>query len=136
MILFNLMRFMASPKGALTITSSRLRLEGVLLPSSQHIKHALTNLKGIQHGRASILLLRARLNPNKRVGLLTNEQVKQLRTSFSNASFSTENVLMRSFFLSKQRLFEARLIRGVRLRRRLTNRGQRTKNNNKTIKRF
>ena len=127
---------MASPKGALTTTSFRLRLEGVLLPSSQHIKQALTNLKGIQHTRASILLLRARLNPNRRVGLLTNEQVKQLRTSSSNASFSTENVLMRSFFLSKQRLFEARLIRGVRLRKRLTNRGQRTKNNNETIKRF
>ncbi len=116
-------------------SSNRLRIEGVLLHAHQPIKRALYDIRGIRDARASILLLRSRVNPYQVVGLLTNDEIKGLRTSLADLNFSTENILLRSVSLAKQRLFETRLIRGLRLRKGLTSRGQRTRNNNKTIKR-
>ncbi len=117
-------------------SSNRLRVEGVLLHSHQPIKRALSNIRGLREAKASVLLLRSRVNPNQVVGSLTNEDIKSLRASVADLNFSTENILLRSFSLNKQRLFDIRLVRGLRLRKGLTNRGQRTKNNNETIKRI
>ncbi len=116
-------------------SSSRLRLEGVLLYSHQPVKRALRNIRGIEEDKASVLVLRSRLDARQPIGLLTNQEIKDLRTTFSDFKFSTENVLLRGLSLAKQRLFETRLVRGLRLRKGLTTRGQRTRNNCKTIKR-
>lgn len=126
---------MAKLRSALKESSQRLRVEGVLLNSHQPIKRALINIRGLKEAKSAALVLRSRLNPNSKVSTLTNEDIKSLRTTFSDLNFSIENVLLRSLSLAKQRVYETRLIRGLRLRKGLTNRGQRTRNNNKTIKR-
>ena len=109
------------------------RLAGVDLPRNKRMEIALTYIHGIGRTTSSKLLERANVNPNARVKELADEELGRLRQVLDKASTDKEILiegdLRREVALNIKRLQEIGTYRGLRHRRGLPTRGQRTRTN-------
>ena len=108
------------------------RLAGVDLPREKRIEIGLTYIYGIGLARSQEILKKAGINPDIRVKDLTDEQVQAIRNAMEG--YTLEGDLRREVALNIKRLTEIGCYRGLRHRRGLPVRGQRTKTNARTRK--
>ncbi len=106
------------------------RIEGVDLPREKRVEIALTYIYGVGRSRSHEILDATGVDPNTRVRDLTEAEVGLLRDAVSN--FRVEGELRREVQLNIKRLIEIGSYRGLRHRRNLPVRGQRTKTNART----
>ncbi len=110
------------------------RIEGVDLPRNKRIEIGLTYIYGIGRTRARQILEATQINPDIRVKDLTDAQVSALREYISSQGFQLEGDLRREMQMHIKRLMEIGSYRGLRHRRGLPVRGQRTRTNARTRK--
>ncbi len=108
------------------------RLAGVDLPREKRVEIGLTYIYGIGLPSAQKILAKAKVNPDIRVKDLTDEQVQAIRNAMEG--YTVEGDLRREVALNIKRLTEIGCYRGIRHRRGLPVRGQRTKTNARTRK--
>jgi small subunit ribosomal protein S13 len=104
------------------------RLVGVDLPREKRLEVALTYIFGIGLPTSSKILTQTNVNPDTRVRDLTEDQVNRLR-ELIDRRYKVEGDLRRELALNVKRLQEIGSYRGLRHRRNLPVRGQRTKTN-------
>ncbi|HUG34660.1 MAG TPA: 30S ribosomal protein S13 [Anaerolineales bacterium] len=109
------------------------RIEGVDLPRNKRVEVGLTYLFGIGPTRARNILAVTRVNPDIRVKDLSEADVAAIR-EYVSKHYKVEGDLRREVQLSIKRLIEIGSYRGLRHRRNLPVRGQRTKTNSRTRK--
>ncbi|MCC6590811.1 MAG: 30S ribosomal protein S13 [Bryobacterales bacterium] len=109
------------------------RISGVDLPNRKRVEVGLTYIYGIGRTRSKSLLHRAGIDFNKRVSDLTEEEVNKLRTILEEEG-AIEGDLRKEISLNIKRLIEMGSYRGLRHRRSLPTRGQRTHTNARTRK--
>jgi small subunit ribosomal protein S13 len=109
------------------------RIEGVDLPRDKRVEIGLTYLYGIGRTRSQEILHKTGVNPDTRVRDLTDAEVGKLR-DFIVQTYKIEGDLRRDVQMSVKRLVEIGCYRGLRHRRGLPVRGQRTRTNSRTRK--
>lgn len=109
------------------------RIAGIDLPREKRVEIALTYIFGIGRKSANDILKLANVNPDTRVKDLTEDQEAALRDVIDK-NYTIEGDLRREVALSIKRLTEIGCYRGMRHRRGLPVRGQRTKTNARTRK--
>ena len=109
------------------------RIAGVDLPNKKRAEIGLTYIYGIGRSRSLSLLYRAGVNPDKKVSELTEDEVNKVRTLIENEG-AIEGDLRKETSMNIKRLIEMGAYRGVRHRRGLPVRGQRTHTNARTRK--
>ena len=109
------------------------RIAGVDLPRDKRVEIGLTYIYGIGRVSADKILEAAKVNPDTRVRDLTDEEVKKL-SEIIDADYMVEGDLRRDVALNIKRLQEIGCYRGIRHRRSLPCRGQKTKTNARTCK--
>ena len=108
------------------------RLAGVDLPREKRVEIGLTYIYGIGLASAQKILAEAKVNPDIRVKDLTDDQVQAIRKAMDG--YKVEGDLRREVALNIKRLTEIGCYRGMRHRRGLPVRGQRTRTNARTRK--
>ena len=108
------------------------RIVGIDLPREKRVVIGLTYIYGIGRPSAEKIVADAGVNPDTRVRDLTDDEVARLREQV--AKYKTEGDLRREVSLNIKRLTEIGCYRGIRHRRGLPVRGQRTKTNARTRK--
>ena len=109
------------------------RISGIDLPREKRIEVALTYIYGIGPARAAKVLEKTGIDPDIRVKDLTEDQEAQLREAIEQG-YTIEGDLRRETAMNIKRLSEIGCYRGLRHRRGLPVRGQRTKTNARTRK--
>ena len=109
------------------------RIEGVDLPRNKRIEIGLTYIYGIGPTRARAILSSTNVSPDIRVKDLSEAEVNALR-DFIGRSYKVEGDLRREVQMNIKRLVEIGCYRGLRHRRNLPARGQRTRTNSRTRK--
>lgn len=109
------------------------RISGVDIPKEKRVEISLTYIYGIGLSTSRKILKETKVDPNTRVKNLTEDEVNLIR-DFINKNLKVEGDLRRDVSLSIKRLIEIGCYRGIRHRRRLPLRGQRTKTNARTVK--
>lgn len=109
------------------------RIEGVDLPRNKRIEVGLTYIFGIGVPRAKQILVDTKVSPDTRVKDLTDAEVTMLR-DYISTNYKVEGDLRREVQLNIKRLIEIGSYRGLRHRRNLPVRGQRTRTNSRTRK--
>ena len=109
------------------------RIAGVDLPIDKRIEIGLTYIYGIGRVSATKIIEKAKVNPDTRVRDLTDDEVKAL-SEIIDAEYMVEGDLHREVALNIKRLQEIGCYRGIRHRRHLPCRGQKTKTNARTCK--
>ncbi|MCL6516893.1 30S ribosomal protein S13 [Alicyclobacillus sp.] len=109
------------------------RIAGVDLPRDKRVEIGLTYIFGIGRTTANKILAATGINPDTRVRDLTEEEVIRLR-DYIDKNVKVEGDLRREIALNIKRLMEIGCYRGIRHRRGLPVRGQRTKTNARTRK--
>ncbi len=109
------------------------RIAGVDLPRDKRVEIGLTYIYGIGRTSSNKILEVAKVNPDTRVRDLTDEEVKRIAEVIGN-DYEVEGDLRREIALNIKRLTEIGCYRGMRHRRGLPCRGQRTKTNARTRK--
>ena len=107
------------------------RIAGVDIPRDKPVFIALTYIYGIGRTRANQIVARTNLEPTKRVRDLTEDEVGRIR-ELIDREFTVEGDLRREVNLNIKRLMEIGCYRGLRHRRGLPVRGQRTRTNART----
>ncbi len=110
-----------------------MRIEGVDLPRDKRVEISLRYLYGIGAQTAREVLAATKVNPDTRVKDLTEAEVSALR-DYIGGHFTVEGDLRREVQLNIKRLIEIGSYRGLRHRRNLPVRGQRTRTNARTRK--
>ena len=108
------------------------RIAGVNIPNHKHTEIALTAIYGIGRSRARLLCEQAGISPSVKIKDLSEDQVDRLREGV--ARFVVEGDLRREITMNIKRLMDLGCYRGVRHRRGLPVRGQRTRTNARTRK--
>lgn len=108
------------------------RIAGINLPVNKHVVIGLTAIYGIGRPRASDICKAADIVPSTKIRDLTEEQVERVRLEVGK--FIVEGDLRREVSMSIKRLMDMGCYRGIRHRRGLPLRGQRTKTNARTRK--
>jgi small subunit ribosomal protein S13 len=108
------------------------RIAGINIPMNKHVWVGLTHIYGIGRARAIGTCAAAGVNPNTRVKDLTEAEVNAVRSVI--AKFAVEGDLRREVSMNIKRLMDLGSYRGVRHRRGLPVRGQRTRTNARTRK--
>lgn len=109
------------------------RIAGIDLPKDKRVEIGLTYIYGIGQKTATTILTETGVNPDIRVKELSEEDVAKLR-EYIDKNIMVEGDLRRKVALNIKRLVEIGCYRGVRHRRGLPVRGQRTKTNARTRK--
>ncbi len=108
------------------------RIAGVDLPREKRVEIGLTYIYGIGLSSSQKILKEAGINPDTRVKDLTDDEVAKIRKAMED--YKVEGDLRREVALNIKRLMEIGCYRGIRHRRGLPVRGQRTKTNARTRK--
>jgi small subunit ribosomal protein S13 len=108
------------------------RIAGVNLPVQKHVVIGLQGIYGIGRARSKQVCAAAGVNPATRIKSLTETEVEKLRAEV--AKFTVEGDLRREVGISIKRLMDLGTYRGLRHRRGLPVRGQRTRTNARTRK--
>lgn len=109
------------------------RIAGVDLPRDKRVEVGLTYIFGIGRSTSQKILQLCGVNPDTRVGDLTEDEANKLRDIIEN-QFVVEGDLRRDINMNIKRLRDIGCYRGIRHRRGLPVRGQNTKNNARTRK--
>jgi len=109
------------------------RIAGVDLPRDKRVEVALTYIFGIGPSSSKLILEKTAISPETRVNKLTEEEVAKLRNVIEN-EFRVEGALRGEINMNIKRLIDIGSYRGLRHRRGLPLRGQRTKTNARTCK--
>jgi len=109
------------------------RIAGVDLPKEKRIEVGLTYIFGIGPHRSRQILGKTGINPDTRVNKLTDEDVAKLRSVIEN-DYAVEGALRGEISMNIKRLMDIGSYRGLRHRRGLPVRGQRSKTNARTRK--
>ena len=109
------------------------RISGVDLPREKRIEIGLTYIYGIGRVSSNRILAEANVNPDTRVKDLTDDEVKRI-SSVIDESQTVEGDLRREIAMNIKRLQEIGCYRGIRHRKGLPVRGQKTKTNARTRK--
>ena len=109
------------------------RIAGVDIPNNKRVEIALTYIYGIGRKSANDILAQTGINPDTRAKDLTEEEVAKLRDVIES-SYTVEGDLRREVALNIKRMVEVNCYRGIRHRKGLPVRGQRTKTNARTRK--
>jgi small subunit ribosomal protein S13 len=109
------------------------RIAGVDLPRDKRVEIGLTYIYGIGRVLSNRILAEAGVSPDTRVKDLTEAEINKLRTIIDN-SYTVEGDLKREVSLDIKRLMEIGCYRGIRHRRGMPVRGQRSKTNARTRK--
>ena len=109
------------------------RIAGVDIPNAKRIEIALTYIYGIGRAQANNILAATGINPDTRAKDLTEEDIAKLRDEIES-NHMVEGDLRREVSLNIKRLVEINCYRGIRHRKGLPVRGQRTKTNARTRK--
>ena len=109
------------------------RIAGVDLPRDKRVEIGLTYIYGIGRTSSNKILEKAKVNPDTRVRDLTDDEVRRIAEVIGN-DYEVEGDLRRDIAMNIKRLTEIGCYRGVRHRRGLPCRGQRTKTNARTRK--
>jgi small subunit ribosomal protein S13 len=109
------------------------RIAGIDLPPKKRAEIGLTYIYGIGRARSLSILYRAGVNPDKKVKDLTEEEVTKIRQIIEDEG-GVEGDLRKEVAMNVRRLIEVGSYRGLRHRRNLPVRGQRTHTNARTRK--
>ena len=109
------------------------RIAGVDIPNNKRVEIALTYIYGIGRKSASDILAKTGINPDTRAKDLTEDEVAKLRDVIEQ-DYTVEGDLRRDVALNIKRMVEINCYRGIRHRKGLPVRGQRTKTNARTRK--
>ena len=109
------------------------RIAGVDIPNNKRVEIALTYIYGIGRKSANDLLAATGINPDTRAKDLSEDEIAKLRDEIEN-SYLVEGDLRREVSLNIKNLVEINCYRGIRHRKGLPVRGQRTKTNARTRK--
>lgn len=109
------------------------RIAGVDLPRDKRVEVALSYIYGISRKRAADILQHTGIKPDTRVRDLTEDEANRLR-EFIDKNYKVEGDLRREIAMNVKRLVEIGCYRGIRHRRGLPVRGQKTKTNARTRK--
>lgn len=108
------------------------RIAGINIPEHKHTVIALTSIYGVGNSRAKKICQDANIEGSRKINSLTSEEVDQLRAEV--AKYTVEGDLRRSVSMDIKRLLDLGCYRGIRHRKGLPLRGQRTKTNARTRK--
>lgn len=108
------------------------RIAGVNIPTQKHIIIGLTSIYGVGRSLAQKICQKAKIHPEKKVKDLTDSEIEALRQGV--AIYKVEGDLRREVSMSIKRIMDLGCYRGVRHRRGLPLRGQRTRTNARTRK--
>ena len=109
------------------------RIAGVDIPNAKRVEIALTYIYGIGRKSSNDILAKTGIDPDKRAKDLTEDDIAKLRDEIEN-NYTVEGELRREVALNIKRLVEINCYRGIRHRKGLPVRGQRTKTNARTRK--
>ncbi|ADL68027.1 MULTISPECIES: 30S ribosomal protein S13 [Thermoanaerobacterium] len=109
------------------------RIAGIDLPREKRVEIGLTYIYGIGRSRSNEILAKAGVNPDTRVKDLTEDEVSRLR-DIIDKEYKVEGDLRREVSLNIKRLIDIGCYRGIRHRKGLPVRGQRTRTNARTRK--
>ena len=109
------------------------RISGVDIPNSKRVEIALTYIYGIGLNSSRDILAKTGINPDVRAKDLTEDDIAKLRDEIEN-HYTVEGELRREVAMNIKRLVETNCYRGIRHRKGLPVRGQRTKTNARTRK--
>ena len=109
------------------------RIAGVDIPNNKRVEIALTYIYGIGRKSSNDILAKTGINPDTRAKDLTEDEIAKLRDEIEN-SYTVEGDLRRDVSLNIKRMVEINCYRGIRHRKGLPVRGQRTKTNARTRK--
>jgi len=109
------------------------RISGIDLPNSKRVEIGLTYIYGIGRKISNDILTKAKIDKNIRVADLTDEQINKVRTIIEK-EYQVEGDLRSEISLNIKRLMDLGNYRGLRHRRHMPVRGQRTKTNARTRK--
>lgn len=109
------------------------RIAGVDLPNNKRVEIALTYIFGIGRSTSNEILNKAEIDKETKVHGLTDEEINKIRILIEN-EYQVEGDLRREVSLNVKRLMDLGNYRGLRHRRGLPARGQRTKTNARTRK--
>ena len=109
------------------------RISGVDLPREKRVEIGLTYIYGIGRTSATRILTEAGVNPDTRVKDLTDDEVKRISAVIADSQ-TVEGDLRREIAMNIKRLQEIGCYRGIRHRKSLPVRGQKTKTNARTRK--
>ena len=108
------------------------RIAGINIPTNKHIVIGLQSIFGIGQTRAKLICETLKLKPSTKVSELTEDQLESIRTTITQ--FEVEGDLRREVAMNIKRLRDLGCYRGIRHRKGLPLRGQRTKTNARTRK--
>ena len=108
------------------------RIAGINVPDNKHAVIALTSIYGIGRTRSKAILAATGIAESTKIGALSEEQLDQLREAVG--AYTVEGDLRREVSMNIKRLMDLGCFRGLRHRRSLPLRGQRTKTNARTRK--
>jgi small subunit ribosomal protein S13 len=109
------------------------RIAGVDIPNDKRVEVSLTYIYGVGRSTANKILKRAEINPNTRVKDLTEQEISRIREVLEG-NYVVEGDLRRELSMNIKRLMDIGTYRGLRHRRGLPVRGQRTRTNSRTRK--
>lgn len=109
------------------------RVAGVEIPNNKRSEIALTYIYGIGRSSALAILAKAKIDPNKKVKDLSEDELDQIRRIIES-EYETEGTLRAEVRMNIKRLMDIGCYRGIRHRKSLPVRGQRTRTNARTRK--
>jgi small subunit ribosomal protein S13 len=109
------------------------RIAGVDIPRDKRVEVSLTYIYGVGRATANKILKRAEINPDTRVKDLTEQEISRIREVLEG-NYVVEGDLRRELSMNIKRLMDTGTYRGLRHRRGLPVRGQRTRTNSRTRK--
>ena len=108
------------------------RIAGINIPTNKHIVIGLQSIFGIGQTRSKLICETLKLDPSTKVSELTEDQLESIRVAISK--YEVEGDLRREVAMNIKRLRDLGCYRGIRHRKSLPLRGQRTKTNARTRK--
>ena len=108
------------------------RVAGINIPDNKHVEVSLTYVYGVGRTKAKNICKKIGIDPSTKMSDLSEDQLESIRTEIGN--FSVEGDLRREIATNIKRLQDLGTNRGIRHRRHLPVRGQKTKNNARTRK--
>jgi small subunit ribosomal protein S13 len=109
------------------------RISGVDLPKNKRVLYGLQYIYGISHHSSADILAKAKIDPKKKVSDLNEEDVAQIRAVITS-EYKVEGALRSEVQQNVKRLMDIGSYRGIRHRKGLPARGQRTRTNSRTRK--
>ena len=108
------------------------RIAGVNIPENKHVEISLTHIFGIGRKTAQNICEGLKIDFTRKISDLTEEEIEAIRNALSE--YVVEGDLRRNISTNIKRLMDLASYRGIRHRRKLPTRGQKTKNNARTRK--